>query len=189
VIMMGHKIQPVNYRRKEKTNYRKRLRILVSRKTRIVIRRSSTHIYVQAINYSPDGDKVLFTTSSKNLEKLGWKGGRKNIPTSYLTGLLAGKKAKEMGVKSAVLDIGLNPAIKGSKVFSVLTGLVDAGISIPHSEDVVEKNDRLSGSHIANHAKTAKKEKGEFSLYQKNNFPVENFPKMFEEMKKKIMGM
>ena len=185
---MTARIPIVKLRRKEKTNYRKRLNILLSRKARIVIRKTAKNIYVQAVKYSPEGDKVLFTVSSKNLEKMGWKAGSKNIPSAYLTGLLAGKKAKQLGIKHAVLDIGLHPAIKGSKLFAALKGVVDAGVDVPHSEEILPDESRISGKHIADYAQKAKG-KVQFSLYAKGNVSPENMPKLFAEMKSKIMGM
>jgi large subunit ribosomal protein L18 len=186
---MATKLEIVKFRRKEKTDYRKRLRILLSRKPRIVIRKSLKHIYVQGIRYNPDGDRVLFTVSSKNLEKLGWKAGRKNLPSAYLTGLLAGKKAVQSGIKDAVLDIGIEHAAKGGKLFAALKGIVEAGVKVPHSDDVLPADDRIAGQHIAKYAKTAAGKGGQFSLYAKNSVQPDNLQKIIAEMKNRIMGM
>ncbi len=189
MIDMGQKIQPVSYRRKEKTNYRKRLRLLLARKPRIVIRKTAKHIYVQAIKYDMNGDKVLLTVSSKNLEKLGWAAGEKNLPSAYLTGLLAGKKAKQLGVNDAILDMGLHPAIKGSKIFAALKGVIDAGVIIPYSKEILPSEDRIQGKHIVQYAQQQKDKKVQFASYAKKNIIIENLPKTFAEMKTKIMGM
>src|SRR3989344_3487198 len=188
-MIMSARIKTVMLRRKDKTNYRKRLRTLMSGKPRIVIRKTDKHLYVQAVKYSSAGDKVLFTISSKSLEKLGWKAGEKNLPSAYLTGLLAGKKAKELHIKEAILDIGLHPAIKGGNVFAALKGLIDAGLTVPHSAEVLPSDDRVSGKHIAEYAQKTKDRKVQFAAYAKNNVQVENMPKIFEEMKNKITGM
>jgi large subunit ribosomal protein L18 len=93
-------------RRKKKTNYKKRLALLKSEKTRLVIRKSISNISIQFVNFDPKGDKTIVTVISTELKKLGWtKGG--NIPAAYLTGLLAGKRAKEKKIQEAILDLGL----------------------------------------------------------------------------------
>jgi large subunit ribosomal protein L18 len=68
--------------------------------------------------------------------------------------LLAGKKALSAGVSSAVLDIGLAAPTKGSRVFATLKGMVDAGLDIPYSEDVVPSEERIRGEHIGDEMKT-----------------------------------
>nr|AJS12417.1 50S ribosomal protein L18P [uncultured archaeon] len=186
---MGAKIQIVNVRRKEKTNYRKRLRVLLARKPRIVIRKSLKHVYVQVVRNMAEGDQVLFTMSSKNLQKLGWKAGQKNLPSAYLTGLMAGKKAKAMGINDAILDLGLNRAVKGAKIFAALKGVVDGGVRVPHSDSILPGEDRISGKHIVQHASNIKGTRVDFKAYAKNNVKPEDLPKLFDEMKNKIMRM
>ena len=58
-------------------------------------------------------------------------------PRAYLTGYLAGKRAAKNGIEDAVLDIGLRGPAKGSAVFAALKGMIDAGIEIPHGEEVL----------------------------------------------------
>ncbi len=142
-----HKV-PFRRRREAKTDYRYRLRLLKSRLPRAVVRKSLKHTIVQLIEYKPDGDLVLTSATSQELLKLGWTGDTSNIPAAYLTGLLAGKRATEKSIKYAVLDIGLYPPIKGSRIFASLQGLVDAGLSLPHGEDIFPDEDRLKGKHI-----------------------------------------
>ncbi len=62
-----------SYRRKEKTNYKKRLSLLKSEKVRLVVRISNKNIYAQFVEYVPTGDKILFASSSHEIEKKGWK--------------------------------------------------------------------------------------------------------------------
>jgi large subunit ribosomal protein L18 len=137
----------VKYRRKRegKTNYTKRLRMLKGEKVRLVVRKTLKYITVQLIKYENDGDKTLMSLSSKELIKYGWKGYCRNIPAAYLIGLLLGKKAK---VKDAVFDIGLNNT-NSTILFAVLRGAVDAGLNIPHSEDLYPKTERVEGKHIS----------------------------------------
>ncbi|MFH1473717.1 MAG: 50S ribosomal protein L18 [Candidatus Aenigmatarchaeota archaeon] len=151
-------------RREKKTNYKKRLALLKSEKTRLVIRKSISNISIQFINFDTEGDKTVVTIVSTELKKLGWtKGG--NIPAAYLTGLLAGKKAKEKKIVEAILDLGLQTSTKGSRLYAALKGVLDSGVNIPHSESILPKEDRIKGKHIS-----------------------EDVAKQFEDVKKKIEG-
>lgn len=140
---------PYRRRREGRTDYKRRLALLKSRKPRVVVRRSLTNVRVQVIGYTEQGDKVLASADGRELAKLGLQGtSGKSVPAAYLTGVLAGKRAKDAGVQEAVLDIGRNPPTKGGRVFAALKGVVDAGVDVPHSEDVLPDEDRLSGEHI-----------------------------------------
>jgi large subunit ribosomal protein L18 len=113
-----------------------------------VVRNSQKNVIVQFINFDPKGDKVILSASGYELAKFGWKGSTSNIPSAYLTGYLAGKRAKEAGVDTAILDIGLATPIKGSKVFATLKGILDAGVDIPHNEVILPSPERIRGEHI-----------------------------------------
>jgi large subunit ribosomal protein L18 len=69
-------------------------------------------------------------------------------PSAYLTGLLAGTRAKEAGITESVLDIGRQVPVNGSKVFAALQGVLDAGISCPHNENMIPQDDRINGTHL-----------------------------------------
>jgi len=135
-------------RRDEKTNYKKRLALLKSEKTRLVIRKSLSNISVQFINFKPTGDETLISAVSTELKKFGWTRGG-NTPAAYLTGLLAGKKAKEKNIKEAVLDLGLQTSTKGSRLYAALKGVVDSGVNVPHSKDILPSEERINGKHIS----------------------------------------
>ncbi len=139
---------PFRRRREGKTDYRHRAALLRGEVARLVVRKSNRHIRVQFIEYHDKGDKILASAVSKELEELGWTGSGKSTPGAYLTGMLAGKRAKEKGLEEAVLDIGLREPTKGAVVFAALKGVVDAGIEVPHSEDMLPPKDRLSGKHM-----------------------------------------
>ncbi len=134
-------------RREMKTNFKKRLEIVKSEKTRLVIRRRLNNISVQFINYHKDGDKTIASSFSTELKKYGWKFSNGNLPAAYLTGLIAGMKAKKH-IRQAILDLGLQRSTKGSRIYSALKGVIDAGISIPHSPDILPDENRIKGSHI-----------------------------------------
>jgi large subunit ribosomal protein L18 len=135
--------------RERKTDYRLRLKLLRSKKPRIVVRKSLKAIRVQFVEYSPQGDKILASAISNELAKeYGWKYSVSNTPAAYLTGLLAGKRAKEKGIEQGVLDIGLYPPTIGSTLFASLKGVLDAGIACPHDKAMLPKEERIFGSHL-----------------------------------------
>lgn len=192
--MKRNKIASVPFRRKRqgRTNYRKRLKILMSSKYRFVIRKSLKNFQASIIEYKPQGDKTLFTVSSKALDKLGWKGENGNVPASYLIGLLAGKKAVEKGIGEAILDMGFNQSTKGSRLYAALAGAIDAGLKIPFSPDILPSKERISGEHIAKYAGTLKNDaeryQKQFSAYLKKGLNPENIVKHFNEIRGKING-
>ncbi|MHA2326835.1 MAG: 50S ribosomal protein L18, partial [Promethearchaeota archaeon] len=171
---------PFRRRREGKTNYHLRRRLVRGKTTRAVVRLTNNHCIVI------HGDKTLSSTHSRELHTYKWLGSTSNIPSAYLTGYLAGMKAQNAKISSAILDIGLNPPIYGSRVFSVLKGLIDAGMDIPHSDKVFPKDDRISGQHIAEYAKLLKDEDQEkfnkqFSLQKKKKINVSDLPNLFEK--------
>ena len=184
---MTHK----EFRRKRegKTDYKKRLRLLSSSKPRLTIRFSLKNILIQIVNYNEKGDIILTSSSSKDLEKLGWKAGRNNLPASYLTGYLIGKKAIKMDIKEVIPDIGFKHSMKSGRLYSAIKGVLDAGVKVPCSEEILPKDELIKGTNIANYAqKLAKEGKYEqvFSGYIKKDIKAEEIPKYFEETKKKI---
>jgi large subunit ribosomal protein L18 len=135
--------------RERKTDYRRRLKLLRSKKPRIVVRKSLKMIRVQFIEYDPQGDKILVSSLSNELTRdYGWKYSLSTTPAAYLTGLLAGKRAKEKGIEEGVLDIGLYHPTVGGTVFAVLKGIVDAGVICPHDAEMLPKDDRIFGAHL-----------------------------------------
>ncbi len=139
---------PFKRRRLGKTDYRMRHKLISSGLPRAVVRCSSKNTTIQFIEFNPRGDSIVAAATTVELGKLGWKHPTGNIPSAYLAGLMAGKRASKAGVKKAVLDIGLRPPKKGTKVFAALKGMLDAGIEIPHSDEVLPAEERISGSHI-----------------------------------------
>jgi len=136
-------------RREGRTDYRKRLKLLKSRKTRLVVRKSLRNTLVQFIEYKKDGDNVIATATSKELAtKYNWKFSTSTTPAAYLTGLLAGKRAKEKGITNCILDTGRHVPVTGSKIFASLKGVVDAGVECPHNEEKIPSEDRIMGKHL-----------------------------------------
>ncbi|HDD71656.1 MAG TPA: 50S ribosomal protein L18 [Candidatus Aenigmarchaeota archaeon] len=140
---------PHRRRREKKTDYRLRLALLKSGKHRLVVRKSNKYVLGQIIKYEKEGDRTLVSVNSRSLKKLGWKHGCGNLPAAYLTGLILGKKAREMGIEEAVLDIGLHTSTKGNKLYALMKGVVDAGVKVNHSEEILPSEERIRGEHIS----------------------------------------
>ena len=85
------------------------------------------------------------------LKKYGWTYHRGNLPAAYLTGLLCGKLAKKKDVKNVVLDLGLARSINGSVQYAAVKGIMDSGLDINCSEEVLPKEDKLSGKTISDY--------------------------------------
>ena len=183
---------PWRRRREGKTNYYKRIKLVLSGKPRFVVRRTNKYIIVQVAEARVEGDRMIAVAHSRELVKLyGWKGGTKNTSAAYLTGLLAGLRALKAGVKEAVLDIGLARPERGARVFAALKGGLDAGLDIPHSEEILPSEDRIRGVHIAEWAKRLSEEEPErykrlFSKYLEAGLRPEDLPQHFEETLQKI---
>jgi len=177
-------------KRKGKTDYKKRIALLKSKKPRLVIRKSLKNILLQVVEFVPSGDKVVLSVTSSDLKKLGWKANTNNLPASYLCGYLLGTKAASKKRKEVVLDFGIQSSIKKGALFAALKGAIDAGLKVPHSENVFPEEERITGVHISKYAKLLKenKEKYEkqFSASIKQGFDPENLPAHFDDIKAKI---
>jgi large subunit ribosomal protein L18 len=140
---------PFRRRREGTTDYRTRLKLLRSDRARAVVRLSSGRVLVALTEYDPTGDRIVASAESAELPKLGYPtNGLVSTPAAYLTGYLAGLRAKKAGHTEAVLDLGLRRPTAGGRLFSALKGLLDAGLEIPHGETVFPSADRLNGSHL-----------------------------------------
>ncbi len=143
----------VQYRRKRegRTDYRKRLELLKSGRHRFVVRPSNKHIIAQIIAYNENGDIIITSAHSGELKKFGWEFSTSNTSAAYLTGLLCGFRGISKGIKDAILDMGLNPSIKGSKIYGTIKGAMDSGLEIPHNDTIFPGESRIRGEHIANY--------------------------------------
>lgn len=137
-------------RLKNKTNYTKRLILLKSNSNRLVIRKTNRYLILQIVTSDDAKDKVIYNVNTKELLKHGWsedkKGSLKSIPAAYLGGLLLGKKAKDLKER-VILDTGLIPNTKGSKIYAVVKGIADAGIEINYGEKVLPTEERIAGEN------------------------------------------
>ena len=158
---MNKKPKTVLYRRRkeQKTDYKRRLAQLKSDQQRLVIRYTNQRIITQVVEFNPTGDKVLAAVDSFALKPLGWKYSCKNLPASYLTGLLIAKVAVAVGCKDVILDAGMKSPQKKGKTYAFLKGAVEGGLSIPYGdESIFPDNSRLTGEHITKYLKSLNQE-------------------------------
>ena len=167
-------------RREVRTDYHQRLRLLKSGKPRLVARKSNKHVTAQLVATGPDGDETIASAHSSDLAEYDWEAPTGNLPAAYLTGLLAGQRAVDAGVEEAVLDIGLNTATPGSKVFAVQEGVIDAGLDVPHNDTVFADWSRTRGEHIADYAESLDE-----PLYG-GDFDATDLPEHFDETREAI---
>ncbi|MFB6162844.1 MAG: 50S ribosomal protein L18 [Halococcoides sp.] len=168
-------------RREGRTDYHQRLRLLKSGKPRLVARTSNAAVRAQLVTPGPDGDETLAAAVSTDLADYGWEAPTGNLPAAYLTGLLAGRRARAIGLEEAVLDIGLNTPTPGSKVFAVQEGAIDAGLEVPHNDDVLADWSRTRGEHIADYA-----DQREDDLYS-GDFDATELPAHFDSMREQLL--
>ena len=135
-------------RREARTDYYVRRKLLRGGETRAIVRRSNKNITIQFADFDMGGDLIAATASSRELKALGWDKSCSSIPAAYLTGYLAGKKALKAGIEYAVLDIGMQNPQYGGVLFAAVSGMIDAGLEVPCSEDVLPEEDRIYGKHI-----------------------------------------
>jgi large subunit ribosomal protein L18 len=172
---------PMRRRREVRTDYHQRLRLLKSGKPRLVARHSNRHARAQLVTTSPAGDETKAAAHSGDLSEYGWDAPTSNLPSAYLTGLLAGYRATATGLEEAVLDIGLNSPTPGAKVFAIQEGAIDAGLRIPHNEEVFAAWERTTGEHIAEYA-----EERDEPLYA-GDFDATELPAHFNDVRERIM--
>ena len=186
---------PFRRRREGRTNYYLRRSLLASGKHRAIIRPSEKNITCQLADAHLRGDTILVVAHSKELVKnFGWKFNTGNMPASYLVGYLLGKKAMKAGFTEAIADIGLR--IRIQRTYAALKGFVDAGLQIPHSEDIFPAEDRLVGKHIEEYTTFLSEQKSsgdadqeddhQFSRYEKNKVDATKISSIVAEIKKKI---
>jgi len=136
-------------RREGKTDYRVRLRLLKSGGSRAVVRCSGRRVRVSIVNFDPLGDRVVAHADSSELGGIEFPASSlASTPAAYLTGYLAGLRAKGAGTSDAVLDVGLRRPTRGGRLAAALKGLLDSGLHVPHGEEGFPTNDRINGAHL-----------------------------------------
>jgi large subunit ribosomal protein L18 len=181
---------PPRRRREGKTDYQARKALVLSGRPRLVARNTVKNVVAQIIVAKPNGDEVSVSAHSRELRKYGWKAPTGNVPAAYLTGLLCGLKANAKGVKGAILDIGLIAPTKGAKIFATLSGVLDAGVNVPHDEAKLVKA-RIEGKHIAAYGESLADDSevysAKFSKYVEQKLAPEKLPEHFAKVKAEII--
>ena len=170
-------------RLEQKTDYNSRLALVKSGKPRMVVRVSLSHTKIQFVKWNVNGDTTIATATTMDLPEFGWKSPTGNIPAAYLAGVLAGVRAKEAGVKEAVLDIGLAASTPGNRIYAALKGAIDAGVVIAHGAEMLPSEDRINGKHIIAWASAAPK-----PSFSKYGVPAHDLPKHIADVKTKILS-
>jgi len=149
---------PRKRRIQSKTDYRKRMAFLKSGKPRIVVRRTNKYLIIQYVKSVESKDSVILGITSKELLKYGWPktslGSLKSITAAYLAGYLVGRKiVKKEKKHSAIADIGIHRNVHGSRIYSAIKGIVDAGVNLSYDNSVAPSEDRIKGRHLSSEAK------------------------------------
>jgi large subunit ribosomal protein L18 len=177
--------------RRNKTNYRKRESVLISRQNFITIKVSNQNVLAQILKPQIKGDIVITSVHSRELIGYGWRGSLNNIPACFAIGMLLGNKAKEKGIKKAILYIGNDQFT--SRIGACLKGIVQAGIDVPVSDESFPDESRLRGKHIADYAQKIKTEGIEkynrlFSSLLRGGLKPEDYQTHVKEVSTKILG-
>lgn len=136
-----------------KTDYKARLNLLKGGNYRIIFRKSNRYVRGQFVESRAAQDFVLRQAESRELIKLGWPkdflGSMKSLPACYLTGLLLGKRIMDKyGKQALALDIGLIRNKAMSRIYAFAKGVIDSGIDLKVSKDVLPSEERIKGRHI-----------------------------------------
>jgi large subunit ribosomal protein L18 len=117
--------------------------------SRAVVRCSGRRVRVALVTFDPVGDRVVAAADSSELARIAFPpASLASTPAAYLTGYLAGLRAKAAGTEGAVLDVGLRHPTTGGRLAAALKGLLDAGLEIPHGEGQFPAAERLNGAHL-----------------------------------------
>ncbi len=167
---------PFKRRQEGRTDYGQRLALLKSGKPRLVVRKSNSNTQVQLVVQGDQGDETLAHAHTGELEEYGWEAPTGNLPAAYLAGHIAGERALEHH-DEAVLDVGLNHVTPQNRVFAALKGAVDAGLEVPHGDDVMPEWERVRGEHIA-----------EGVEYEGRDVDTSDVPEMFDDVLEELEG-
>jgi len=178
-----NKLYVVKYRRRRegKTDYHKRIKLLTSNLPVIRYRKGSKTITAQVTYFDQRGDKTLIYVNSSELQKYGWKLSKKNIPASYLTGILLAKKNKDLK-EEMIVDFGIKKPTKGSACYAFLKGIAEGGIKVKCSPESFTGEERITGKHISNFF-SQNKRKEQFS----KSAECRDIEKIFLDVKNKII--
>jgi large subunit ribosomal protein L5e len=190
-----------------------------SPKYRLVVRITNKDIVAQIISSKIAGDFVLSSAYARELSNFGMPVSHTSYAAGYATGLLLARRVlKKLGLADkyagnnkevgedynveaiddgpnpfyCILDCGLHRTTTGARIFSVLKGVADGGVEIPHginrfvgynkeekklNADILKKY--IFGGHVSDYMTRLQKEEPEkyathFSSYIKAGFTPAN---------------
>jgi len=154
---------PFKRRFQHKTDYEARRYLLSGNTERMVVRKTNRYLIVQIVSSENAQDKVISTTNSRELVKYGFPEAysMKNLAAAYLTGYLGASKVMK-DIQKTVLDIGMLKSTKGNRLYAVLKGAVDAGMDVPHSEEILPSMEDIKGKTKTDISKVMAKIKESF---------------------------
>lgn len=200
-------------------------------KHRLVVRITNRDVIAQVVYSKLDGDIVRESAYAHELPSFGFKVGLTNYAACYAVGLLLARRMlKQLKLDEAYkgaevvtaemyeveandegprpfrcfLDIGLQRASTGARIFGVLKGAVDGGLAVPHSEkrfpgydndakeyDAEFHQSMIFGTHVSDYMEHLVEQdedryKEQFSRYIANDIEADDIKEMIETCHKNI---
>jgi len=194
-------------------------------KYRLVVRVMNKDLVAQVAYATLNGDRIVESAYSHELPHFGVKVGLTNYAAAYCTGLLLARRVLTKlkladtykGVEDVTggdfhvedqaegprafrcfLDVGLARTSTGAKLFGILKGAVDGGLSVPHNsrrfpgyedekkalnEEVHRKY--IFGGHVSDYISELQEEdpdsfKRQFSQYIKHSIDADSMEEMYQ---------
>lgn len=179
---------PFKRRGEGRTNYAKRMAFVKSGMPRAVIRKSTNHVSVQFVRTENGKDFVIASAHTKELPAFKYAGHGGNVPAAYLAGYLAGLRFAVKNKDEAIVDLGVQRNVHGTRLFAAINGIADSGVKIKADAVAFPKEERVKGTHVDAFAKKEpnKSNQHQFSAYQKTKVSAVDFSKMVEAAKKQM---
>lgn len=101
---------------------------------------------------------------------------------------MAGKPLRRELKRQSSISVSGRPST-GARVFAVLKGATDAGLNVPHDEEILPSDERIKGQHIASYAKKLLEEDQQlyertFSQLLSKGFKPERLPDVLAKSKR-----
>jgi len=200
-------------------------------KHRLVVRITNRDVIAQIVYSKLDGDIVRASAYAHELPSFGFKVGLTNYASCYSVGLLLARRMLKSlkldeaykGVEEVTaemyeveandegprpfrcfLDIGLQRASTGARIFGVLKGAVDGGLAVPHSEkrfpgydndakeyDAEFHESMIFATHVSDYMEHLVEQdedryKAQFARYLANDIEADDVREMIETTHKNI---
>jgi len=185
-------VQMYRRRREGKTDYHLRKKVIASRLPFVTIRISNKNVLLQVVRAEPRGDIVVGSVQSRQLQKFGWPLSRKNIPACYLCGLMLGLRVKEKVGSRAIVYMGIEPYVVGSRAAAAVKGLIAGGLKVEVDPETFPDDGKIRGEHIVSYVRRLKSSdidlyNRRFSGYVREGVDVEELSNVFDKVRKAIV--